>query len=377
MTTAGTVTAGTVTAGVATEATLAEGTLTEGILTEETLTDTTASTSASPRVSPEKAEFAFIVASYNGARYLSRCARSIREKVGEGRYVLVVMDDASTDADVGEALERLRRREDTVVRVNPRNQGFSRNMNGGISLVLQGFPQVKYLVLLNQDTQLLTDITADALRALGERGGICGPRLLNADGSVQNSFYEFPTPGKRLAQLAGLRRAGNLARRLLSAGLVKAPRRTKHSASPCLMRLLSAGLVKAPLPPFARTYLKNFLPPGDVLEVPWLCGACLVVSREVFTDVGLLDEGFQMYGEDMDLCRRAGAAGWRILHFPEGRVVHHGNVDHLRLSRQSLSTYHASMERFYEKHFTGWRRRLLLLLNRAEEWKILARQGRR
>ena len=354
MTTAGTVTAGVATAGVATEETLTEGTLTEGILTEETLTDTTASTSASPRVSPEKAEFAFIVASYNGARYLSRCARSIREKVGEGRYVLVVMDDASTDADVGEALERLRRREDTVVRVNPRNQGFSRNMNGGISLVLQGFPQVKYLVLLNQDTQLLTDITADALRALGERGGICGPRLLNADGSVQNSFYEFPTPGKRLAQLAGLRRAGNLAR-----------------------RLLSAGLVKAPLPPFARTYLKNFLPPGDVLEVPWLCGACLVVSREVFTDVGLLDEGFQMYGEDMDLCRRAGAAGWRILHFPEGRVVHHGNVDHLRLSRQSLSTYHASMERFYEKHFTGWRRRLLLLLNRAEEWKILARQGRR
>ncbi|HPB56789.1 MAG TPA: glycosyltransferase, partial [Candidatus Aminicenantes bacterium] len=141
-------------------------TATTGTATSGTATAATAISSKVRRVSPEKAEFAFIVASYNGARYLSRCARSIREKVGEGRYVLVVMDDASTDADVGEALERLRRREDTVVRVNPRNQGFSRNMNGGISLVLQGFPQVKYLVLLNQDTQLLTDITADALRAV-------------------------------------------------------------------------------------------------------------------------------------------------------------------------------------------------------------------
>ena len=84
-----------------------------------------------------------------------------------------------------------------------------------------------------------------------------------------------------------------------------------------------------------------------------------------------------MYGEDMDLCRRAGAAGWRILYFPEGRVVHHGNVDHRGLSRQRLSTYHASMERFYKKHFTGLRRRTLLLLNRIEEWKTLARQAQK
>ena len=347
-------TAGTVTAGVATEETLTEGTLTEGILTEETLTDTTASTSASPRVSPEKAEFAFIVASYNNADYLSRCVRSIREKVGKGRYILVIVDDASSDPDVAKVLERLRREDGTVVRASRRNQGFCRNMNAGISLVLRDFPAVRYLVLLNQDTQLLTDLTADALRALENGGGICGPRLLNADGSVQNSFYEFPTPGKRLAQLVGLRRAGRFAR-----------------------RLLSSRPVGAPLPPFARTYLKNYLPPGDPLEVPWLCGACLVVTREVFADVGLLDEGFRMYGEDMDLCRRAGAAGWRILYFPEGRVVHHGNVDHRGLSRQRLSTYHASMERFYKKHFTGLRRRTLLLLNRIEEWKTLARQARK
>ena len=346
-------TAGTVTAGVATEETLTEGTLTEGILTEGILTDTTASTSASPRVSPEKAEFAFIVASYNNADYLSRCVRSIREKVGKGRYILVIVDDASSDPDVAKVLERLRREDGTVVRASRRNQGFCRNMNAGISLVLRDFPRVRYLVLLNQDTQLLTDLTADALRALENGGGICGPRLLNADGSVQNSFYEFPTPGKRLAQLVGLRRAGRFAR-----------------------RLLSSGPVRAPLPPFARTYLKNYLPPGDPLEVPWLCGACLVVTREVFADVGLLDEGFRMYGEDMDLCRRAGAAGWRILYFPEGRVVHHGNVDHRGLSRQRLSTYHASMERFYKKHFTGLRRRTLLLLNRIEEWKTLARQAR-
>ena len=344
----------TATTGTATSGTAPSGTAIAGAAIAGNATAATAISSKVRRGSSERAEFAFIVASYNNADYLSRCVRSIREKVGKGRYMLVIVDDASSDPDVAKVLERLRREDGTVVRAGRRNQGFCRNMNAGISLVLRDFPGVRYLVLLNQDTQLLTDLTADALRALENGGGICGPRLLNADGSVQNSFYEFPTPGKRLAQLVGLRRAGRFAR-----------------------RLLSSGPVRAPLPPFARTYLKNYLPPGDPLEVPWLCGACLVVTREVFADVGLLDEGFRMYGEDMDLCRRAGAAGWRILYFPEGRVVHHGNVDHRGLSRQRLSTYHASMERFYKKHFTGLRRRTLLLLNRIEEWKTLARQARK
>jgi len=294
-------------------------------------------------------EFAFVIPSYNGAVYLSRCVRSIREKVARQNYVLVVMDDASSDADVHAVLDRLQGDDDTVVRVSDQNLGFCRNANHGISLVLRDFPTVKYLVLLNQDTQLLTDITASAARALRETAGagICGPRLLNADGSIQNSFYDYPSVGKKLAQLVGLRRLGGLVRRIATAGEG--------------FRLL---------PSFARTHLKNYGRLDQPVAVPWLCGACLVVAREVFAEVGLLDESFRMYGEDMDFCRRAGAAGWRICLFPDGRVTHHGNLNHSRFSPRTLATYHESMKRFYEKHFTGTKRRLLLFLNRIEEWKM-------
>jgi len=299
--------------------------------------------------SPHTPEFAFVIPSYNGAGHLRRCVASIRERVARGSYVLVVMDDASSDEGVREVLARLRESDDTVVRVSDRNRGFCRNVNLGISLVLRDYPTVRYLVLLNQDTELQTDITAEAAAVMSETegAGICGPRLLHADGRVQNSFYDFPTVGKTLAQLAGLRRLGSLARRVAPG---------------------SRGLRL--LPSFARTYLANHRRHERPLEVPWLCGACLVVAREVFARVGLLDEGFRMYCEDMDFCRRARAAGWKVLLFPQGRVVHHGNLDHTLFSPDTLATYHRSMKRFHEKYSTGTRRRLLLVLNRVEQWKM-------
>jgi GT2 family glycosyltransferase len=103
-------------------------------------------------------------------------------------------------------------------------------------------------------------------------------------------------------------------------------------------------------PRFGR-YNLTFVDPDVAMEVDSVCGACLLIRRSVLHRIGLLDERFFMYGEDLDWCLRAREAGWSVRYEPSV-VVHH---QHGAASRQRplRSTFHffRAMDLFYRKHY--------------------------
>ncbi|KKW37198.1 MAG: Glycosyl transferase family 2, partial [Candidatus Giovannonibacteria bacterium GW2011_GWA2_53_7] len=126
--------------------------------------------------------------------------------------------------------------------------------------------------------------------------GIVGAQLRNPDGSLQDSCYRFDRP------------------------FVKVLRRTPFRHLPLIARLI-------------RHHLMQDHPRDVVMDVDWLMGACLMVRRELYERLGGFDEGFVMYFEDTDLCRRAWESGARVVYHPEVVMVHyhrregaHGNL---------------------------------------------------
>jgi len=92
-------------------------------------------------------------------------------------------------------------------------------------------------------------------------------------------------------------------------------------------------------------------------EPVWVSGSCLLARRSAIDAVGLFDEGFFLYEEDVDLCVRVRKAGWRIVFTPAAEVVHH--LGSSMLQAGTSLEYHRSHLRFYGKHH-GWGPRLLL-----------------
>jgi GT2 family glycosyltransferase len=94
-----------------------------------------------------------------------------------------------------------------------------------------------------------------------------------------------------------------------------------------------------------------------VTEVDWLSLACWMAPRRLFDEVGLLDEGYFLYNEDVDFCQRVHRAGRKVVYFPEASLLHHIGGSTSTLPNRSVVERHRSMWRYYRKHM---RRGLLL-----------------
>ncbi len=151
---------------------------------------------------------------------------------------------------------------------NNENRGFTAANNQGLAM-----GQGRYLMLLNPDTELVGDAPATMAGYLDghPRVGAVGPQLRYADGRLQSSRRRFPTMATALFEstVAGEWWPNN---------------------------------------PFARRYRMAGTPDDAIQPVDWLVGACLLVRREVYQQVGGLDEGFFMYSEEVDWCRRIRSA---------------------------------------------------------------------
>jgi GT2 family glycosyltransferase len=199
----------------------------------------------------------------------------------------------------------------TLVR-SPRNGGFAYGNN-------QALRQCRgnAILLLNPDAV----IPPQGIRHLLERldahpeAGVVGPRLLRPNGSMHLACRRsFPTPAVAFYRLSGLSRL-----------FPRSPR-------------------------FGR-YNLTFLDPNLAVEVDSVCGACMLARKVVLDRVGLLDERFFMYGEDLDWCMRARQAGWTVRYEPDIVVQHqHGAASRKRALR---TTYHffRAMDLFYRKHY--------------------------
>ena len=218
------------------------------------------------------ADVSVVVVTYNSIRELERCLASV------SGYEVVVVDHGSTDGTV----ELIRERFPHVRLIEQENRGFGAGMNAGMR-VADG----RYFLLLNADAWMLGD-AVERLRAFADEhpeAAVVGPRLLNPDGSLQPSVRGFPT----------------------------------------LWRLATEYFFLRKLAPQSRLFNAFFGAGFDhrsVREAEWLSAACLLVRREAADEVGLFDEDFFMFSEEVDWCCRFRKAGWKVLFFPDAAVTH-------------------------------------------------------
>jgi GT2 family glycosyltransferase len=223
-----------------------------------------------------------IVVAYNSAADLPACLASLQAQRGVSVEIHVV-DNASSDASAALVRRDFPRARLTV---SARNLGFA----GGNNLVLER-ERAPFYALVNPDAILDPDAVAACVAHLerDHRAGIAATRLVNPDGSLQRSCHAF----------LGLR---NLLGEALGA----------HHLLPRFRSLSSLHM-----PWFGH---------DRVAEVDWVQGAFLVVRGDLVRTVGGFDPDFFMYGEEMDWCRRARDAGWRVVFLPEPPVVHLGGA---------------------------------------------------
>ena len=196
------------------------------------------------------------------------------------------------------------------------NNGFSSGNNVGINESTS-----EYILLLNSDSLVSYQSIELLVKLLQDNPnvGIASPRLEWPDGKPQESCFRFHRPINEL------------------------------------IRSACTG-------PITKLFKRYEVPiaVGESTSYPeWTSFACVLIRREVFEDIGLLDEGFFMYFEDVDFCKRAREAGWKIINNPEAHVVHlrggSSPVKSQAAQEETLPRYfYESRARYYFKHFGYW-----------------------
>ncbi len=234
---------------------------------------------------------AVAIVNWNTRDFLHTCLQGV---LAEGPAQVVVADNGSSDGSV----EMVRRDFPSVtLLVNPENPGYGTASNRAVSSC-----SAEYVLLLNSDTE----IRPGALRVLGdyldryERVGVVGPRLLNPEGTLQESCFPFPRP------------------------LFPLTKRFTRAHSPDRPR-----------------------------QVPWVVGAALAIRRTAFQAVGGFDESYHMYFEEVDLAYRLSMAGWETHFTPDAEVIHHIGASTRQRRIEMLLHTRVSGLAFFRRHHRG------------------------
>jgi N-acetylglucosaminyl-diphospho-decaprenol L-rhamnosyltransferase len=253
-------------------------------------------------------ELSVVIVNWNTRNLLARCLESVEADLLGGACEVRVVDNASTDGSAALVRERFAWAE---LVENGVNVGFAKASNQGISR-----SQGRYVLLLNSDTQVLPGAlpTLTAFMDLHSRAGAAGARLLNADGSLQASCHPMLMPGREFWRLLFLDYLWPRATYSMLRWDVRSPR---------------------------------------LVEV--IKGACLFLRREALAQVGVLDERYFVYTEEVDLCYRLAQAGWELWWVPQAAVVHHNGQSTRQVAAQMYVQLYRSKVQFYHK-FGGVRR---------------------
>jgi len=233
---------------------------------------------------------------------LIQCLTSIPQMIQGFRIEILVVDNGSQDRSGSEVKKRF-----PFVRLieNDQNLGFARAVNQGLQKA-----SGRYALLLNPDTQVKPG-TIERLMSFMDahpKAGISGAQLLNSNGSKQNSIANFPS----------------LATELLN----------KH-----LLRWLFPGR----FPGKERMY-------SEPMDVDSIIGACMMVRRDAWHQVGLLDEDYFLFLEETDWCYRMKKGGWKIYHVPDAEVCHFQGKSAEKEKKRARVEYFRSRYHFFKKN---------------------------
>jgi N-acetylglucosaminyl-diphospho-decaprenol L-rhamnosyltransferase len=259
--------------------------------------------------SESQPRLSIVIATYNSGADIAACLTSIRDTRPTTSYGVTVVDNASADATV--SIVRSAFPEVAVIPAGG-NLGFAAASNLGIRRTAS-----ELVLLLNPDTVVQPGAVDTLVGTLDRRpdAAACGPRLVDSTGRPELSFGRMISPWNEFRQ-----------------------------------KLLGLGL-RARWPLMAAHVERLLRQPA---EPDWVSGACLCVRRGDAERVGLLDERYFLYAEDVDFCAALRAHGRRILFVPEAVVVHLRGQSRLSARSASERAYRLSQLAFYAKHHPAW-----------------------
>jgi GT2 family glycosyltransferase len=262
-----------------------------------------------------------IILSYNTRALLERCLSSVfAAQTAKDRWEVIVVDNASTDDSVAV----IKNKYPTVSVVeNRKNLGFAAGNNVGINKA-----KGSVILLLNSDTEVTVGAIQETARYLVHQpeAGVATCMLIRPDGSMDPACHRgFPTPGASLAYFLGLEKIF--------------PKSTRFGG-----------------------YHMGYKDLSQPHQIDSPSGAFFMIKKSVIKKVGLLDERFFMYGEDLDWSYRIKHAGWKIIFYPYTSVLHkkwqsgkaHPDEEQRRVTQQH---FYNAMQLFYKKHYQkryGW-----------------------
>jgi N-acetylglucosaminyl-diphospho-decaprenol L-rhamnosyltransferase len=254
-------------------------------------------------------DLSIVIVNWNTRDLLRDCLESVYASEGRFAFETIVVDNCSHD----DSADMVRQEFHHVHLIESEtNGGYAYANNLGLRRL-----QARYYLLLNPDTVLPPNALQDMLAFMDahSEAGMAGPKLVMADGELDLACRRsFPTIGNSFCKLFGLSRLFPKSER------------------------------------FGR-YNLTYLDPGEMAEVDSVVGAFMMVRREVIEQVGLLDEEYFMYGEDLDWALRAKQAGWKVYYCPHVTVLHYKRQASKQNPEKAHYEFWRAMHIFYRKHY--------------------------
>ena len=245
-------------------------------------------------------DMSIVLVCWNNKAYLDPCLKSLYEGGLKSAFDVVVVDNGSTDGSQQMLAEKYPQ---VKLIQNAGNVGLGKASNQGIEAT-----DGRHVLLLNNDTLVnapALDVLVEYLDAHPEAGATAG-RLLNPDGSFQSGFAPFST-------------------------------------------LLEEFLIVTHIGELLWTGYPSHGDAREIKETGWMSSACLLVRRAAFDQIGLLDEGYFIYGDEADLQYRLNQAGWKVVFLPNSSIIHFGGRSMDRWKRRKM-VYRGKMM-FYKKNY--------------------------
>ena len=278
-------------------------------------------------------DLSICIATLNASDYLRNCLRSIYEQSSHLKWAdtdpidleqtldsppmsqsrlnfeLIIVDNGSSDDTAAMIQSEFPA---TRLILNGRNDGFARPINMALRE-----SQGRYMLVLNPDTIILPGAINELVKYMDSQPevGICGPKVLNRDGSLQKACRRgVSRPWAAFSYFTGMSSL------------------FPHSK-------------------FFGGYLLNYLDENEVHEVDGVSGSCMLIRRQLMDQIGLFDELFFAYQEDADYCFQAKKASWKIVYLPTAQIIHFGGQGGSRVQPyRSIFEWHRSYYLYYRKN---------------------------
>ncbi|WP_138189566.1 glycosyltransferase family 2 protein [Paenibacillus alvei] len=254
-------------------------------------------------------DLSIIIVNYNTKQLTLNCLASINQSITDYRFEVILIDNASHDNSIEAIADK---HPQVRLIVNTNNLGFSKANNQGMHIA-----QGRYVLLLNSDTVIEPDTLDTMIRFMDEhpKVGVAGCKVVLPDGSLDKACRRgFPTPSATFYYVSRLSKL-------------------------------------FPKNPRINAYHREDLDPDEEYPIDCLIGAFMMVRHEVIDQVGMLDEDFFMYGEDVDWCYRIKQAGWVNYYYPRTQIVHYKRASSRNKPFKITYEFHRAFFVLYNKHF--------------------------